>query len=162
MSREPRVWDYSDVVSSRPITAAVREQGTPGWEMRREHETKLLRMKLFTHARLKYWYKNYNEQMCFFKFGIIINVLVSSFVSFEYLCYESTTFWNKLIISVWGPFLYVIIWHLDVRLWCIKTVINDNYQCIFQKNKTSIFLFVYNSSAVAAYLTANCSWYYWQ
>ena len=59
----------------------------------------------------------------FSKFEIIINILVSSSGSFEYICYGSTTFRNILILSVRGPsLLRQNLTSTDVRFWRIRTV----------------------------------------
>ena len=60
-----------------------------------------------TLTTLKYLCINHGDQRRFFKFEIIdiLDVLVSSSASFEYICYGSTAITNILIILVRGPSL---------------------------------------------------------
>ena len=51
------------------------------------------------------FYMKHGDQRGFFQFKIIINVLVSFFAPFEYLCNESTAIINVLIFSVRRPSL---------------------------------------------------------
>ena len=54
----------------------------------------LVMLQPFNHSTpkaLNIFYKNLAGQRIFFQYEIIINVSVSSFDSFEYLCYGSTT-----------------------------------------------------------------------
>ena len=52
--------------------------------------------------------------MGYFRFEVIIKVLVSYFRFIEYICYESTAIINILILSVRGS-------TLDVRIWRLQT-----------------------------------------
>ena len=56
----------------------------------------------FTFTTLTYFCINYEEQTFV---EIIINALVSSSASFEYLCYGSTVIINIFILTVWGSTL---------------------------------------------------------
>ena len=61
---------------------------------------------VLTFTTLKYFYVNDGDQMFFFQFEIIINVLVRYFrASFEYPRYVSRAIINTLILSGRGPSL---------------------------------------------------------
>ena len=71
--------------------------------------TKARAQQYLTFKALKYWCINHRNQWGFFQFEIIINVLVRSSASFEYICYGSAAIINILFILVRGTFLYVSI-----------------------------------------------------
>ena len=56
----------------------------------------------------------YTMEKCFFQFEVFINVLVSFFHSFKYLCFLSTAIINFDFFSVWGSTLDVKIWRQNL------------------------------------------------